>query len=156
MTVRPMYRSERPLDSVTRSAKTPGGLEPFEAEARVSLFGFEPTTAILDLRPRAKSWRVRGVVRILVVTLIVAPSVVVIPPHAPWVLGALAAGIILARRRWKEHFTLEAVHGTCPRCGGDLSGSRGRLRSPHPLSCAGCRHEVSVQVPAETLAAHEA
>lgn len=131
-------------------------LEPFEARARVALFGFEPTTATLDLRPRARSWRIRGVARILLITFVLAPCVAVIPPHAPWVLGVLAGGIILARRRWKEHYTLEAVHGTCPRCGGPLAASHGRLRSPHPLSCDKCHHEVSVQVDAQELAAHHA
>ncbi len=139
---------------MTQPEESSSRLDPFEAEARVVLFGFEPTAATLELRPRAKSWRVRGVVRILLITFVVAPAVAVIPPHAPWVLGVLATGIILARRRWQEHFSLEAVRGSCPRCGGSLSASPGRLRSPHPLSCDGCRHEVSVEVPAEALASH--
>ncbi len=139
---------------MTQHTDPPARLEPFEAQAHVALFGFEPTTATLDLRPRARSWRVRGVVRILAITIVVAPAVAVIPPHAPWVLGVLAAGIILARRRWKEHFTLDAVHGTCPRCGGPLSASPGRLRAPHPLSCDACGHEVSVEVDAEALEGH--
>lgn len=137
---------------MTQPADSPSRLEPFEADAHVVLFGYEPTAATLELRPRPKSWRIRGVVRILAITVVVAPAVALIPPHAPWVLGVLATGIIFARRRWQEHFSVQAVRGTCPRCGGSLSASPGRLRRPHPLSCDGCRHELSVEVPAEALA----
>jgi len=118
----------------------------FEADARIQLFGFDPTPATLSLRPRSRSWRVGGAVRTMVVTLIVAPMVAVIPPHAPWLIGVLAGGGFLARRRWREHYTVVGVEGRCPRCGGPLEAPGGRLRSPHPVLCTACHFEANAAV----------
>jgi hypothetical protein len=83
--------------------------------------------------------------------LLVAPVVVLIPPHVPWALGALATGGFLARRRWLERFTVLDVAGSCPRCGKPVKATRGRLRSPHPVLCESCHFEGSVEVPPEAL-----
>jgi len=87
----------------------------------------------------------------MAVALLVAPVVVLVPPHVPWALGALASGGFLARRRWLERFTVLDVEGTCPRCGTPVKAARGRLRTPHPVLCEACHFEGSVEVPPGTL-----
>lgn len=128
--------------------------EPFQIGGKVTLFGFDPTSATARLRPRQRQWRLRGTVGILIVTFLVAPCVVVVPPHVPWVLGVLATGIVLARRRWTHRFTLEELEATCPRCGTDLRVPPGRLRVPQPLTCESCRNDLSLVLDSAALAAH--
>ena len=89
----------------------------------------------------------------MAIFLVIAPVAAIVPPHAPWGIGALAAGVILARRRMIERFTLIALEGTCPKCGQPLTVKRPRLRPPHPITCEGCHHQASLKVAAETLAA---
>lgn len=134
----------------------PGAPDTFRTEAEAVLFGFDPTPAAATLRARARAWRVGGAARSVGIALLVAPAVAVVPPHAPWVIGALATGGILARRRWTELFTLVSIEGTCPKCGAGLAVKPGRLRSPHPLPCEGCHHESTLRIPAGVLDAHEA
>jgi len=128
----------------------------FEADGSVTLFGFDSTPARVHLRPHSKAWRLSGVIRIVVITVIVAPMVTVIPPHAPWLLGVLGGGTYLARRRWKWRFTLEALEGTCPKCGAALHARPGRLADPHGLSCDACHNDVALRVPEAGLEAHAA
>ena len=123
----------------------------FEIPVRVVLFGFDATEARAHVRPRARSWRIAGAVRTGLLFLLIAPVVGVLPPHAPWILGALGAGGFLARRRWSHHFTLEAVEAVCPKCGAALSAAVAQLRSPHTLHCEGCHHEAALEVGAGTL-----
>ena len=84
---------------------------------------------------------------------VIAPVAAIVPPHAPWGIGTLAAGVILARRRMIERFTLIELEGSCPKCDEPLTVKRTRLRIPHPITCEGCHHQASLKVPAETLAA---
>lgn len=120
--------------------------------ARVTLFGFDPTPARLDVIPRPVSWRLARVLRVLLVTAVAAPAAFLIPPHAPWGVGALVIGGFLARRRWVERFTIAAFRGHCPRCGAEVEVEVGsRLRVPHPVSCGGCRHDSALVVSANDL-----
>ena len=122
--------------------------------ARVTLFGFDPHSVPLTLRPRPRRWRVVGALRIGGIALLVAPAVALVPPHAPWALGALGVGGLLARRRLQERFTVEGVDGVCPRCGGSLTAAGGRLRQPHPAACDACNNEMMLRVdPADLDAA---
>jgi hypothetical protein len=122
-----------------------------DVRATLELFGYEPTAATATLRPRTRSWRVGGAVRTMAIALVVAPVVTVIPPHAPWLIGVLAGGGLLARRRLNEHFTVEGVDGACPKCGAPVTASRGRLRSPHPVTCDACHFEPNLRVPEEAV-----
>lgn len=128
----------------------------FIAPATAILFGFDSTSAEATIRPRARAWRIGGAARTMAVAVALAPAVAVIPPHAPWLIGALAVGGILARRRLQERFTLTAVSGSCPKCGAPLQVKSGRLRRPHPLPCEVCHHESTLQVEERALAAHRA
>lgn len=113
-------------------------------EGHATLFGFPSTKAVLTIRPRPTAWRASGAaVRMGGFTLL-AGVVAIVPPHAPWLIGALAGGAILARRRWIERYTLESVRGTCPKCGDELDVKAGRLKRPHPVACEGCHHETSL------------
>jgi hypothetical protein len=129
----------------------PTGDGRFTVEGETVLFGFPPTRAIMSIKRRPFSWRAGGAAGIMGVFLVVAPVVMIVPPHAPWAIGALASGGILARRRWIEHFTLERVQGTCPKCGAELHVKPGRLRTPHPITCEVCHHQGSIVAPERFL-----
>lgn len=121
------------------------------ADARVVLFGFEPVPSTVGLRRRPRRWRVGGAVRIMAVAMLVAPLVGLVPPHAPWAIGALAVGGLLARRRLQERFTVVSLDARCPRCDSALEAPVGRLRDPHPVPCQSCHHEASLRLPGDAL-----
>ena len=126
----------------------------FEVDAEATLFGFEPTPAHARIAARSRAWRIGGAARTFGVFAVVAPFVAIIPPHAVWLIGALATGGFLARRRFIERFTLLSLDGTCPKCGAPLEIKSGRLKEPHPLPCETCHHESTLRVPAGTLRDH--
>ena len=113
----------------------------------VTLFGHPPTAARLELLPRSRGWRTRKAAIRLAIGLAVAPVVALVPPHAPWALISLVTGGILARRRWKERYTIQEVDAHCPRCEAALPLPSGtRLRTPHPVTCPDCGHEPVVEI----------
>ena len=115
--------------------------------ARITLFGFDVVPANARIERRSTTWRARRASIPLVAGLILAPAVALVPPHAPWALGALGMGIVMARRRWSEAHTLHFMDGACPRCGEGVSLSRPvRLRYPHPIFCPSCQHESALSV----------
>ena len=111
--------------------------------AELRVFGEVPTPAELTVYVRTRAWRLRGTITRVALTAVLAPVAFLVPPHAPWGVGALAGGLFLARRRWTERFTIESFAGTCPRCGRALTLAKGsRMLVPHSLPCHGCHHEV--------------
>jgi len=122
-------------------------------EAETILFGFPSTPAVLSVRPRTAAWRAGGAAARMGGCAVLAGVVALVPPHAPWLIGALVGGVVLARRRWIERHTLESLDGTCPKCGETLRVKPGRLRSPHPAPCEGCHHEGSVSIDLSRLEA---
>ena len=123
----------------------------FTVEAEAVVFGFPATPVELSVRRRAVSWRAGGAARRLAIFVVIAPFVAIVPPHAPWAIAALATGVILARRRWLERFTLERVEGVCPKCGEPLAVKAARLRLPHPVACEGCHHQSELRFSEEVL-----
>jgi hypothetical protein len=121
-------------------------------DGRAVLFGYDPAPVRADVEPRPRGWRLSGAAWALGLSLLVAPIVAVLPPHAPWAIGALAAGAFFARRRWQETHTLMSVEGGCPRCGEAFSVKPSRLERPHPLECDGCHHTSALTLPEEALA----
>jgi hypothetical protein len=122
---------------------TPGVSVP----ARITLFGFDPIDAEARIEPRGVRWRLRRTLTAIGTSLLIAPLLALVPPHAPWALGALGVGVIMARRKWLEVHSLLAITGTCPSCGGDVSLPKpARLRHPHPLPCETCKHELTLHV----------
>jgi len=124
-----------------------------QVEGQAVLFGFPSTKAVLSVIPRPKAWRASGAAIRMAIGVVAAGMMAIIPPHAPWILGALAVGAIMARRRWTERYTLKAVQGQCPKCGAPLETKTSRLRRPHPLSCEACHYECALSVPEAALPA---
>jgi len=120
-------------------------------EADAILFGFPSTRAALTVRPRTPTWRATGAAMRFVAGVALAGVVAIVPPHAPWLIGALVGGAVMARRRWIERYTLESAEGTCPKCGEPMRVKRGRLRTPHPVACESCHHESSLRIDAAAL-----
>lgn len=119
-----------------------GGFLVETPDAQITLFGYEPRPAELCVRPRTLSRRLRRTLAVLGVTAVAAPVAFLVPPHAPWGLGVLGLGLVAARRRWQETYTVEYMRGSCPHCGEELTLPSGiRLRQPHKLHCEACNHE---------------
>lgn len=121
------------------------------AEARV--FGHDPTTATLQVIPRSTRWRVGRATRWFVGGAVLAPLVAILPPHAPWAVGAGAGGLVFGLRRWNERFTLVGLEGRCPRCGHALDHEgRTPLKTPHTVTCVGCSNPVALhpELPADS------
>jgi len=136
---------------LSESTREPDHQGTFTAPAHIVLFGYPDTSGEVRLRPRPRSYRVGGAVRYAAAGLLAAPLVGLVPPHAPWAVGALTGGLVLARKRYQERYTIESVRGRCPRCGGQLGVRPGRLRSPHPIPCEACRYECALHVEEEAL-----
>lgn len=115
--------------------------------ARITLFGFDPVEANAHVEARSVRWRIRGTLTALGLGLLVAPLLALVPPHAPWALGALGVGVTMARRKWLETHSLRQIDGACPRCGSPASLPKPvRLRHPHALPCDSCKHELTIHV----------
>ena len=115
--------------------------------ARITLFGFDDVPGNARIEARSRGWRARRAAIALAAGLIAAPAVALVPPHAPWALGALGIGLLTAHRRWAEEHTLHFLEGTCPRCGEAITLSRpARLRHPHAISCQSCQYELAISV----------
>jgi hypothetical protein len=146
----------------TTTPDTPNGQGPSDtpgtmvAEGQAVLFGYPPSEVRATLRPRPRSWRLTGAAQRVAVSLAVAPFVAMVPPHAPWLIGVLTAGGVMARRRWLEEHTLTAIEGACPSCGTPLEVKSGRLRFPHPLTCEACHHVSSLRLAEGALGANGA
>lgn len=136
---------------MTSSPATPSVEGAVVVDARATLFGFDDRPVRAEIVPRSRAWRVGGAARTFAVFVLVAPFVAIFPPHAVWLLGALATGGVLARRRYIERYTLVSVDGRCPKCQRELTVKRGRLKLPHPLPCEGCHHEPALRVPLEAF-----
>ncbi len=135
MTARPMRH-----DAIDTSAAV-------TVPAQITLFGFDLVHATARIEARSTGWRAKRASMALAAGLLVAPAVGLVPPHAPWALGALGMGLFMARRRWAEAHTLHFLEGACPRCGEGVSLSHPvRLRHPHPISCPSCHYESALSV----------
>lgn len=72
---------------------------------------------------------------------------VVLPPHYPYFLGALAFGIYFPHRYWTGRYRVRAFAGTCPRCERELKLAPGsRIGLPHTLTCFACHFEPRLEV----------
>ena len=122
---------------------------PILHRARARIFGLPATPATLQVQPRPDSRRTLRTLLTLVATAVAAPVAFLVPPHAPWGVGALVGGLVLARRQWIHRNTILAVDAACPNCAGALDVPSGtRLRAPHPVACDGCHRDVSLHLEA--------
>ena len=116
-------------------------------EGTISLFGFPSPPAQLEVRSRSTTWRVWWCSAFMGGGVLLALVVGLVPPHAPWMLGALGIGAFLGVRKWREQFTVLALRGLCPKCRGPLSLSSGTpLRAVMTLPCSGCNHDSRLLV----------
>ena len=116
------------------------------------VFGYAETEAVLGVIARSAGWRGLRAGALGLGGLMAAPLLAVVPPHAPWALGAAGTGLALGLRKWTERFTLVSLRGACPRCGGNISVDRaGRLRNPAPVDCPACHHAVTLAISPEEL-----
>ena len=112
-------------------------------EGTLSLFGFSSTPARLEVRSRSTGWRAWRASAFAGSGLLLAPAVGLVPPHVPWVIAVLGLGGFLGLRKWRERFTILALEGNCPKCGGSLSLARGTpLRTVMTVPCEGCNHDT--------------
>ncbi|MFW6201906.1 MAG: hypothetical protein ACOC8B_04965 [Gemmatimonadota bacterium] len=118
--------------------------------ARLTLFGFASTPAEATVIRRSTSWRWTRALLSFAIGLGAAPIVAVLPPHLPWALLSVVAGVVIGVRRLRERVTLRSLRGRCPKCerSQEIDEAR-RLRRPHPLNCRGCGQELLLEVELE-------
>ena len=120
--------------------------EPQSRSAQLVAFGTEPADARVVALERSTAWRAGGTAARLGATAVITPLVALLPPHAPWVAGALIGGVLLARRRWTERWTLMEFEGTCPKCEASIALKPGtRLLSPQPVTCESCHQSMMLE-----------
>lgn len=117
------------------------------APARISLRGHEAIPARLDVIPRSGRTRLTRAVLALLGFWMLAPLVFFLPPHLPWALGAVTAGVYFAFRQWSGELVVTAFEGSCPRCGAALAiPSEARIRLPHTMNCFACHHQPVLEL----------
>lgn len=123
---------------------------PQTLEARLSLFGFVSTPALLSVTPRTRTTRVTRAIASVIGSVLLAPVVFLIPPHAEWVMITIATGLYWARKNWIAEYVVAEFAGTCPRCFTAVGIRRGAtLRFPHAVTCYSChQHPVLERGPA--------
>lgn len=115
--------------------------------ARLTVFGFPSSEAVARVHYRDPFWRGSRAAGFLGLGVVLAFPAALIPPHAPWALGALGVGGIMARRKWRERRTLVELEGSCPRCESPVRITRPtRMREPHSLPCEACNHEMELEL----------
>jgi hypothetical protein len=117
-----------------------------ELTGELSAFGFETRRVTIDAIARPQSWRVTRALLAGGIAIGAAPIVFVIPPHFPWLIGALVTGGVLARRRLTEHYTVVSMTGACPRCGESVSTEPGRLSGDRTVRCGSCGQDSRLSV----------
>ncbi len=114
----------------------------------LSLFGFPKTEARVDAVARSARWRGVRAAAYWGGALLIAPAVVLVPPHVPWVVGVLGVGGMLGTRKWRERYTLVGFQGECPKCRRELSLRAGTpLKPVMSVGCDECHHECRLEVP---------
>ncbi|MEJ2678463.1 MAG: hypothetical protein P8174_05215 [Gemmatimonadota bacterium] len=72
-----------------------------------------------------------------------APFVMFVPPHLPWVLMALILGLYFGVRFWRGEYVVRAFAGACPNCGEPLHLKAGsRIHTPAIIDCFGCHRST--------------
>lgn len=102
--------------------------------------GSGPASIEVIHQPRAT--RMTRAILGLSICWLIVPFVFFIPPHFPWVLAALAAGIIVFFRSMRGEYYVASFQGACPRCGEALEIKPGaRIRGRHLIDCFACHRQ---------------
>ena len=113
--------------------------------ARLTLFGYAPTEAKTEFRPRPRSERLTRALLYSGGWILVTPVVALIPLHVPWALGALGAAGYFGWSHWRGTYEVKHFEAACPACGEPLTLKPGtRLRLPFGLTCMGCHRESTL------------
>jgi hypothetical protein len=115
-------------------------------EGRLEAFGFAPTRTTIEAIARDGSWRWTRALLAVGIAIGVTPVVVFVPPHFPWVIGALGAGVALAHRRLTERYTLRSMNASCPRCRAAVTAEPGRLTPERTVHCPSCGQQLVLRV----------
>lgn len=122
-------------------------IDAIAAPARLSLRGHDPAPARLEVVPRSRKTRTTQALLALLGFWALAPLVALLPPHIPWALAALGAGIYFAWRNWSGEYVVRGFEGSCPRCGAALEiRPESRIRLPHEMNCFACHHQPILEV----------
>lgn len=117
-------------------------LTPQSPPAQLTLRAHAPAPAQVQLVFQRPAQRAGRALLCLFLFWGAAPLLMLVPPHYPWALGSLVAGLYLAHRQWTGRYRVLAFRGNCPRCGRPLHLSIGsKINVPHVLTCFGCHHE---------------
>ena len=116
-------------------------------DAVLRLRGHEPRPARLRVEVRPRQTRMTKAVLTLVGFLVLAPIVFFIPPHVPWVLLAVSAGVFLAYKQWIGEYLVHDFEGACPRCGAPLEiKPESKVRLPLVMDCYQCHHKPVLEL----------
>ena len=76
-----------------------------------------------------------------------AVLLLVLPPHYPYFLGAMAFGVYFPHRFWTGRYRVRAFAGICPHCERSLSLPPGRrIDMPQTVPCYACHWEPLLEV----------
>jgi len=115
--------------------------------ARLSLSGHVPAPARVELVRVPLFRRVVLTAASAAFFWGLAVVLLVLPPHYPYFLGAMALGIYFPHRFWTGRFRVRAFAGICPHCERDLSLSPGsRIDLPQTVPCYACHWEPQLEV----------
>ncbi len=82
-----------------------------------------------------------------------APLVMFVPPHLPWVLAALVLGLYFGIRYWRGEYVVRAFDGACPNCGEPLELKKGsHIRIPYRIDCFNCHRSAQLVLDQEAHA----
>lgn len=105
------------------------------------LRAYPPAPARVGLVYRPLPLRLARAVGILLLFWTPAPASVLLPPHYPWPVLLLGAGLWYVYRATRP-YTVRWFVGMCPRCGRDLDIPRGTpLRLPYVVGCCHCHFQ---------------
>jgi hypothetical protein len=120
------------------------GIGRVRLEARLTVFGSEPGSALLEVTPRPRARRATRAAGTAAATLVVAAAVALLPPHLPWLLAALAVGGWRTRGEWRGEYELHGFEGSCPRCGEPLRVVERYITPPLQVPCFACHAQVQL------------
>lgn len=115
--------------------------------ASLRIRGHDAQPADLTVERRPKQARVTRAGLALFGFLLLAPVVFFIPPHLPWVLIAVTAGVYFAYKQWTGEYVVHQFRGTCPRCNAELRIDPGtKVKLPLQMDCYECHHQPVLEL----------
>ena len=111
--------------------------QPHEVGVRLTVKGGAPTSGTAKVLARSRGERAVRAMKGAGLCLLALP-LVVIPPHFPWLLGALTAALVMGIVRWRDADSLLELDAPCPSCMSMRKVISSAISSANP---SGHRHE---------------